>query len=129
MHDDLGKAPHAEYPIVVTTAVLETTLRDFTEGWHQYAEIYRNLIELFNLSPTMAVGYIRGVPTISVDEMVTSLKRRSPDLQLLIDEHSVRLLATIFSWRTGAVITQQFMNVCPDLPLLMEILEEEGCFN
>lgn len=129
MHDDVEKDPHAEYPIVVTTAVLESALRDLTEEWHQYAEIYHNLVELFNLSPTMAVGHMRGVPTISVDEMVTLLKRRSPDLQLLIDEHSVRLLATIFSWRTGAVITQQFINACSDLPLLMEILEEEGCFN
>lgn len=121
---------NAEYPTVVTPALLAGYFREIADDWRDYAIIYPHLVELFNLSPTMAIcSYRGGVPTISVDEMVTLLKHRCPELQLLIDDYFVRLLATIFSWKTGAIITNQFIEVNPDLPLLAEVLEEAGCFN
>ena len=118
-----------QYPIVATDKLLEDAMVAYSEEWGDYAILYPHLVELFNLSPTMAIGPYRGVPTISVEEMVTFLKRRCPEQQLLIDEDSVCLLATIFSWKTGAVITQQFIHITPDLPLMAFILEEEGCFD
>lgn len=129
MHEDLEKDPHDELPVVVTDKLIELTIREETEDWWKFAELYEHLVELFNLSPTMAIGQVRGVPTISVDDMVTAIKHRCPEYQEIITAENVKLLATIFSWKTGATITQQFIDISVDLPLMVQILEEEGCFN
>lgn len=118
----------AEMPIVVTETLVESQIREYAEDWHNYATVYTEMIDLFNRSPTMTVGVVRGVPTITVTEMLTALKRRLPDLQAMLDETIVMLLATIFSLKTGAVITQQFILVDAEFALLMAVLEEEGCF-
>jgi len=120
--------PAAEMPIVVTESLVESQIREYAEDWHNYATVYAEMIDLFNRSPTMTVGIVRGVPTITVTEMLTALKRRLPDLQAMLDETIVMLLATIFSLKTGAIITQQFILVDAEFALLMAVLEEEGCF-
>lgn len=118
----------SEMPIVITEKLVENELEDYVSDWGYYADIYYAIVDLFNRSPTMAIGAVRGVPTISLMEMTIAIKRRLPDLQTYVDDSRVRQLATIFSLKTGALITQQYMEITPELPLLMFVLEEEGCF-
>lgn len=116
------------WPVVVNEKMVQDELEDHISDWGFYADVYRAMVDLFNRSPTMAVGVVRGVPTISLYEMVTAIKRKLPELQEFVSESKVRQLATLFSLKTGAIITQQFMEVTPELPLLLFVLEEEGCF-
>lgn len=116
------------WPVVVNEKMVQGELEDHISDRGFYADVYRAMVDLFNRSPTMAVGVVRGVPTISLYEMVTAIKRKLPELQEFVSESKVRQLATLFSLKTGAIITQQFMEVTPELPLLLFVLEEEGCF-
>ena len=117
------------FPVSVTNELLENVMRAHSDGWEVYAAIYLQLDRILKASPTVTFRMVPKVPTITLDQVVTLLKKQFIFDHDLITEDRVRLLVTIWSFKNQKVITSEFLNTSVEFPLMLTVLEENDVFS